>query len=132
LSSDRRLDRGVDVAGRKAHARGAGAIDVDLNGRLPQRSEHREIGDALYGAQHAFDLVGGIGQRLQIVAEQLDRVLAFDAGDRLGNVVLEILREIELDAGEGGLQLFQHFRGQLVLVHTRGLRRGSQRRGNSH
>ena len=61
-------------------------------------------------ANTAFDLVGGVGQRLQIVAEQLDRVLAFDAGDRLGDVVLQILREVELDAGELGLQLLQHFR----------------------
>src|SRR5262249_236311 len=34
IAADRDLDGGVDVAGRQPIARGAGAVDVDLDGRL--------------------------------------------------------------------------------------------------
>ena len=116
VATDRHANGGVDVARRQPVARGAGAVDVDLNGRLAERGEHRQIGDAAHRAQHRFDLVGGLGERHQIVAIELDRVLALHAGHRLGDVVLQILREAELDAGEPFLQAGQDFRGQLVLV----------------
>ena len=110
IAADRDLDGGVDVARRQPVARGLGAIDVDLDGGLAERGEHREIGDALHGREHRLDLVGGVGQRLQIVAVELDRVLALHAGDRLGDVVLQILREVELDAGKLVLQLLPAIR----------------------
>ena len=119
IAADRHPDGGVDVARRETVARRAGAIDVDLHGRLAERGEHRKIGDAGHGGEHGLDLVGGVGQRLQIVAEQLDRVLAFDARDRLGDVVLQILREVEFDAGKIGLELAEDLRGERVLVHAR-------------
>ena len=49
VAADRDLDGGVDIAGRQPVARRPGAIDVDLDGRLAERGEHREIGDALHG-----------------------------------------------------------------------------------
>ena len=55
-------------------------------------------------------------QHLQIVAEQLDRVLALHAGRRLLDVVLDVLGEVEVDAGECRLQLVGHVVGQLLLV----------------
>ena len=116
VAADRDLDGGVDVARRQAVARRTRAVDIDLDGRLAERGEHRKIGDALHGAEHGFDLVGGVGQRLQIVAVELDRVLALDARDRLRDVVLQILREVEFDARELVLQLRQQLRGQFVLV----------------
>ena len=39
-------------------------------------------------------------QGLQIVAEQLDGVLALDAGGRFLHVVLDVLREVEFDPGK--------------------------------
>ena len=102
--------------GRQAIARGARAVDVDLDGGLAERGEHRKVGDALHRRQHRLDLVGGVGQRLQVVAEQLDRVLALHAGYGFGDVVLQILREVELDARKFLLQLRQQFRRQVVLV----------------
>src|SRR6267154_2494085 len=75
IASMFRLDGRIDVARRQADARGTRAIDVDLDGRLSQRREDREIGDARHGRQHALDLVGGVGQGLKVIAEQLDRVL---------------------------------------------------------
>ena len=38
-------------------------------------------------------------EHVDVVAEQLERVLAFDAGHRLFDVVLNVLREVEVDAG---------------------------------
>src|SRR5262249_7032857 len=116
LPADCRLDRGIDVAGREADAGGPRSVDGDLYRRLAEPGEGRKIGDAGHGGQHALDLAGGVGQRLEIVAEQLDRVLAFDAGYRFGDVVLQILREVELHPGEGSLQGVEHLRRQLVLV----------------
>ena len=116
VAADRHLDGGIDVAGRQPVAGGLGAVDVDLDGGLAERGEHRQIGDALHGGKHRLDLVGGIGQRLQIVAVELDRVLALHAGHRFGNVVLQVLREVELDAGKFVLQLLRELRGQLLLV----------------
>ena len=109
VAADRHLDGCVDIARGQAIARGLGAVDVDLDGGLAERGEHRKIGDALHRRQHRLDLVGGVGQRLQIVAVQLDRVLALHAGDGLRDVVLQILREVELDAGKLVLQLLQQF-----------------------
>ncbi len=129
IAADRDPDGGVDVAGREAVTRRARPVDVDLHGRLTERGEHREIGDALDGRELRLDLVGRIGERLQIVAEQLDRILAFDAGHRLGDIVLQILREIELDAGEARLQLAEKVRREIVLGHSLGpLRHRLERR----
>ena len=68
VAADRDLDGGVDVARRQAVARRPRAIDIDLDGGLAERGEYRKIGDALHGGEDGLDLVGGVGQRLQIVA----------------------------------------------------------------
>ena len=52
----------------------------------------------------------------QIIAVKLDRVFAFHAGDRFGNIVLQVLREIEFHAGKFILQLGQQLRSQYLLV----------------
>src|SRR5262249_16344520 len=41
IAADCDLDGSVDIAGRKPIARGAGAVDVNLDGRLAERGEHR-------------------------------------------------------------------------------------------
>jgi len=76
VAADRHLDGGIDIAGGQAVARRLGAIDIDLDGGLAERGEYRQIGDALHGGQHGLDLVGGVAERLQIVAIQLDGVFA--------------------------------------------------------
>ena len=116
VAADGDADGGVDIARRQPVARGAGAVDIDLDGGLAERGEYRKIGDALHGRKNRLDLVGGVGERLQVVAVKLDRVLALHAGDGLGDVVLQILREVELDAGKFLLELRQQLRGQFVLV----------------
>ena len=88
FAADSRSNRGIDVARRETIARRARPIDLDLHRRLAERCEDGEVGYAGHRSDHCLDLVGSVGQRLQIVAEQLDRVLAFDARYRLGDVVL--------------------------------------------
>src|SRR5262249_15659197 len=111
LAADRGPYRRVDVAGREAVARRAGTVDLDLDRRLAERGEDGDIGDAWYRRQHGFAPAGCLGQCLRVVAEALDRVLAFDAGDLLGHIVLQILREVELDAGKFLPQLSLYFAG---------------------
>ena len=48
----------------------------------------------------ALILLAVFSSSLEIVAEQLDGVLALDAGGRFLDVVLDVLREIEIDAGK--------------------------------
>src|SRR5262249_44830343 len=75
-------------------------VDFDLDRWLPQRVQHREIGYPGDGRQHVLYLVRRALERLEIVAEELHRVLALHARCRLFDVVLDVLREIELDAWE--------------------------------
>ena len=100
LAADRRLNHGIHVARREAIARGAHAVHVDANGRLAQRAQHREIRDARHLGQHRGDAIGRLLQGLQVVAVDLDGVLALDPGCGLLDVVLDVLREIEIHARE--------------------------------
>ena len=118
LTAHRDLYRGVDVARRQPIACCLGAIDLDLHGRLAERYENREILDALHLAERGFDLLRQVRQRVEIAAVDLDRILALHARHRFGDVVLQILREVEFDAGEFGLQLGEHFVGQRILGDT--------------
>ena len=114
----RRLDDGVDVAGIEAVARRLGAVDRDVEIRLPQHAEDAEIGHAADLLHLVQDLIGELFQDLEVGADDLDRVGAFDAGDRFLDVVLDILREIEVDAGERRLELGVELGGQVVLGQT--------------
>ena len=82
---------------------------------MAERSEHREIGNPLHGRKYGLDLVGGVGERLQIIAVQFDGVLSLYAGDGFRDVVLKVLGEIELDAWKLVLQLPQQLRGKFLL-----------------
>ena len=73
---------------------------LDLDGRLAERIEHRQIGDAGHLGHHRLYLRGRVFQGLQIVAEQLDGILAFDAGRGLFDIVFDVLGKIEIHAGE--------------------------------
>src|SRR5260370_698126 len=100
LPADRCLNRGVNVSRGQPISSGGKAIDVNANGWLADRTEYREIGDAGYGPHNGLDLVCGLCQGLKVAAEKLDRVLALDPRNRFLNVVLDVLREVECDAGK--------------------------------
>ncbi len=45
-------------------------------------------------------LLSESGEGVEVVSEELQRVLAFDSGHRLFDVVLDGLREVEFDSRE--------------------------------
>ncbi len=59
-----------------------------------------EVLDAPTLAIDVDDRLGDLLVALEVGAEDLDRVLALDAGERLLDVVGDVLREVEDDAGE--------------------------------
>src|SRR5262249_7721620 len=115
LPADGGLHRRIDVAGRQPIARGSLSVDIDAERGLAQRGEHREINHAAHLAHRVFDLLGGFRQQDNVVTDQLDRVLAFDAGYRFLDVVLNVLREVEADAGKLRLQSLVHLLDELVF-----------------
>src|SRR5579871_1055670 len=95
-AADGRLHRRIDIARGKSIAGRAGAIDADLDRGLAEGIQYGQIGDARYCGQHRLDLIAIALQRRQVVAVELDRILALDPGGRLLDVVLDVLREIEI------------------------------------
>src|SRR5262249_47017705 len=91
LAADGGLNRRIDVTGRQPITRGCLPVDIDAQRRLAQGGEDCEIGHAAYLAHRGFDLRRGLRQNHAVVADQLDRVLAFDAGYSLLDVVLNVL-----------------------------------------
>ena len=100
LAADRRLHHGVDVADREAVARRLGAVDPHHEVGLAEQVERRRIGDARHLGELVLHRVGQPLQLGEIAAENLHRVLALHAGHRLLDVVLDVLREVEVDAEE--------------------------------
>src|SRR5262245_30096871 len=112
------MNRRIDVAGCQPIARGCLAIDIDAKRRLPQRREYRKVGDAADFAHRLFDFLRGLSQHNHVIADQLHRVLAFDAGYSFLDVVLDVLREVEVDARKFRLQSCVDLLDELVLGHT--------------
>ena len=116
LAADRRLHDGIDVAGRQSIARGPDPIDVDADRGLPERTQHGQIRDARNLGEHLRDVVRGLLQGLEVIAVDLDGILALHARCGLFDVVLDVLREIEVHAGKLLLQRLRHVLGELFLV----------------
>ena len=100
IAPNGRTNGRIDIAWSEPVTAGAGTIDIDLYSGLAERCKHRKIGDPAHGGQHFLDLVCRLGEGFKIIAEQLDRIFAFYAGDGLGHVVLQVLREVKLNADE--------------------------------
>ena len=120
----RGLDHAVDVAGIEAVARRLFAVDLDVQVGLAEHAEDAEIGDAFDLIHLGQDLVGDLLELGEVGADDLDGVRAFDARQAFFDVVLDVLGEIEGDAGEFpgefGLQILD----QLLLGHAgRAIRR---------
>src|SRR5260370_16525829 len=69
LSADRGCDRAVYVAGREAIARRAGTVDVDANGRLSERGEHGNIGNARHCPEDSLDLTRPFPQAAALIPQ---------------------------------------------------------------
>ncbi len=111
----RRLDRRVDVAGIEAIARRLFTIHRDVEIRLPEDVKDPEIGHAPDLLHFMFDLLGDPLLNCQIWTDDLDRICALDAGQRLLDVVLNVLREIKGRAGHRVGEFLLKLLGQFVL-----------------
>src|SRR5215467_4519375 len=67
-------------------------------------------------AHDFFDLAGSLLECPEIIAKQLDRVLALYTGCRLFDIIFDILRKVELHPGELGIQCRVDLLRQLFLV----------------
>lgn len=77
--------------------------------------KYSEVGDALDLGHLRHHLICQRFQHLKIRADDLDRIGAFDARQRLFDIVLDILREIEPDARQFLAEFLLQFFGQLFL-----------------
>src|SRR5215472_19365759 len=91
LASDSGLNHCSEVSGIEPVARGRSTVGRDREIRLTQRSIDRRIYDSAYAVHHQLDLVGDAFVGLEIVAEYLDRIRSLKPGQRLVDVVLDIL-----------------------------------------
>src|SRR5438309_2265355 len=81
--ADRGLNHGVDVPRVEPVARAGLTIGDDLHAGLPHRLEHPEVLHADHAVHHVDDRSGVLLVGREIGAEHFDRVLPFDAADRL-------------------------------------------------
>ena len=90
-AAERGLDHSVHIAGVKTIAGGFSAIDLDIEIRLAEDVEYLKIGDA----PHLLHLLHHLGRDpldgRQIAANDFHRIGAFNAGQRLLDIVLNVL-----------------------------------------
>src|SRR5262249_21138750 len=96
-AAERRLHDAVDVADREAVARRGRAIDPDVEVRLPEHPKLAEVRYSLHLRELTLGLVRESFQHGKIGPDDLDRVRAFHPGQTLLDVVLDVLREVEID-----------------------------------
>src|SRR5262249_24308600 len=91
-----RVDNGVDVAGIKAVSGRLLAIDLDIQIGLATNPKYSEILDSLDLLQFTQNLTCKLLEDDLVAANDLDRIGPLDAGQRLFDVVLNVLRKIEI------------------------------------
>jgi hypothetical protein len=119
LSTDRGLYDGVDVADRDAVTRCLRAVYSDDQIWLADEIERRWVSYTGYLPDCSLDRLGQTLQLGEIASENLHRILALHPGHRLFDVVLNVLREIEIDAHDLAVEPFAHLRDQFLLGQTR-------------
>ena len=92
-------DDGLEVGHGQAVAGNGGAINGDLDLGLAEQQVGADVGGAGDRLDDLDDLVGVWPGASRIVAEQLDGQLAFDAGNGLVDVVLDVLAELAVMPG---------------------------------
>ncbi len=80
--------------------------------------EDAEIGHALDLAHLGHHALGELLEHLEIRPDDLDRIGALHARQRLFDVVLDVLRKIKADAGQLFLELLLQDIGELGLVEA--------------
>ena len=118
LAADGCFDSVLHVSHVELETSGLGPIDREIQIRLADHAEQTEILDSLNPPHDADDLVAFLFECLEVIAEDLDRKLAFDPADCLFHVVGDGLREVPKHAGDF-LELAIHGGDQLFLVFTK-------------
>src|SRR5260370_5528584 len=96
LTANRRLHDGADVADIDPIARARRTVRRDLQIRLPERAQHDRIDNPTHSSERFLDVIGDTLVGRQIRSENFDRVFTgFDPGDRLVDIVFDILRVAE-------------------------------------
>ena len=117
-SAQRRLHDTVDVVDAEPVARRLGAIDPDVQIRLAEHPERAEIGNALHLRHFAHGRLRDLLEGREVRPDDLDRIGAFDPRQPFLDVVLDVLREIEIDADELVVEFGLQFVDQLFLGHA--------------
>ena len=100
----RRFDGILNVLDVDAVAGARPAIDDDLQLRHAHEVIVVEIRHAVDGPDHVHELARFHVHHEVVGPVELDGELALDAGHRFVDVVLDGLREVEVDAGDAGVQ----------------------------
>ena len=86
---------------------------------MPKNMKYPEIGDPTDLIHFMHDLAGKIFEGRKVGTHELDRVRALNARDRLFDVVLNILREVEYYARDSVFKFLLQLRSQLLLGKSR-------------
>ena len=101
-AADRGLNDVVYILRLQAESGRLGSVDRHQETGLTGDIEDSDIGNSWHLAHDGLNLIGQASQFVEVLAEQLQRILALDARHRLFHVVLNGLRKIEVDAGVPG------------------------------
>ena len=103
-----RVDHVVDVGYLGAEQLALLLVRGKLQVRLPHDMEDARVGDAGDVLDDFFGLLRQLLQPFKIGAVDFDGVVPLDAGDRLHDVVADVLRERPFDAGDFAAQFGIH------------------------
>ena len=98
LAADGGLHDSFDIVDIDAVAGAELAVDLDLEIRLADDVKQADVFDSGHRFQDVRDPLAELLERVQIRADDLDRVGALDAGEGFFDVVADVLREVEVDA----------------------------------
>src|SRR5262249_59563275 len=91
-------DDGVNVGHAYAPNLALVGIHPELQVGLPLDAEYEHVFQTLDGLQTALDLAGQLFEDVQVGPDDLDRVIALDAGQGFHDVVANVLREVPVHA----------------------------------
>src|ERR1019366_5418766 len=114
-AAHRGLDNRIHVSGVKTISCCFGTIDLDIQVWLAKDLEYSKIFDPLNSLHLIHDLRRQRFGGCQIWSDDFDRVRAFNAGQRLLDIVLYVLREIEANSQQFFRKLILKLFGKFIL-----------------
>ncbi len=115
LAAHRGLDGVLDVLDADVPALALLSINGELEVGLALDAEDAGVLHSGHLVEDGLGILGEFLQHLKVWTDDLDRVVALDARERLHDVVADILREIPVDAGQQPIEFGVHHFGQFGL-----------------